>query len=153
MYGLRFLDKERLPFRNLVQVPKVWSVFIGASFLIHVPQVSPFFILLEFCASVDNSAKLSTISYTLCSGFYQNPLMGFKQIFPLVLMQSQVQHVSSLKHFMKSTTKKEKRQFLNVFVSWNFLKEKWLKQCFPTFLSSGTTGFGVLSYITYWRRD
>ena len=42
--GLRFPDKKRLAFRNLVQVPKVWSVFIHASFLVHVPQVRPFFL-------------------------------------------------------------------------------------------------------------
>ena len=30
--GLRFPDEKRLAFRNLVQVPKVWSVFIRASF-------------------------------------------------------------------------------------------------------------------------
>ena len=47
------------------RVPKVWSVFIHASFLIRVPQVRPFFILLEFCVRVDNSAKLSTISLYL----------------------------------------------------------------------------------------
>ena len=60
---LRFPDKKHLAFRNLVQVPKVWLVFIPASFLVHVPQVRPFFILLEFCARVDNSEKLLTISY------------------------------------------------------------------------------------------
>ena len=63
--GLRFPDKKRLAFRNLVQVPKVWSVFIHASFLVHIPQFRPFFILLEFCARVDNSTKLSTISLLL----------------------------------------------------------------------------------------
>ena len=46
--GLSFLDKKRPAFRNLVQVPKFWSVFMRASFLVHVPQVRPFFILLEF---------------------------------------------------------------------------------------------------------
>ena len=40
--GSRFPDKKCLAFRNLVQVPKVWSVFIRASFLVHVPQVRPF---------------------------------------------------------------------------------------------------------------
>ena len=44
--GLRFPDKKRLAFRNLVQVPKVWSVFIRASFLVHVPQVRPFIVSL-----------------------------------------------------------------------------------------------------------
>ena len=61
-HGLCFPDKKRLDFRNLVQVPKVWSVFIRASFLVHVPQFHPFFILPDFCARVDNSARLSTIS-------------------------------------------------------------------------------------------
>ena len=77
--GLRFPDKKHLAFRNLVQVPKVWSVFIRASFLVHVPQVRPFFILLEFCAKVDNSSKLSTL---LCSGFLPKPSHGgFGQFF------------------------------------------------------------------------
>ena len=62
---LCFPVKKRLAFRNLVQVPKVWSYFICASFLVHIPQVRPFFILLEFCARVDNSAKLSTIKYPI----------------------------------------------------------------------------------------
>ena len=43
--GLHFPDKKRLAFRNLVQVPKVWSVFIHASFLVHFPQFRSFFIL------------------------------------------------------------------------------------------------------------
>ena len=40
--GLRFPDKKRQAFRNLVQVPKAWSVVKRASFLVHVPQVRPF---------------------------------------------------------------------------------------------------------------
>ena len=59
--GLRFHEKKRLTFRNLVQVPKVWWVLISSSFLVHVPQVRPFFILLEFCDRVDDNAKLSPI--------------------------------------------------------------------------------------------
>ena len=43
--GLRFTDKKRLAFRNFVSVPKVWLVFIRASFFIHVPQFLPFFYL------------------------------------------------------------------------------------------------------------
>ena len=71
--GLRFPDKKRLSFRNLVQVPKVWSGFIHASFLIHVHQVRPF-ILLEFCARVDNSAKFATIGLSL------NMYMDIRQV-------------------------------------------------------------------------
>ena len=57
--GLCFPDEKRPAFRNLVQVPKVWSFFICATSLVHVPQVHSFFILLEFCARVVSSAKLS----------------------------------------------------------------------------------------------
>ena len=50
--GSCYPDKKGQAFRNLAQVPKVWSVFIRAGFLVHIPQVCPFFILLEFCARV-----------------------------------------------------------------------------------------------------
>ena len=63
--GLRFPDKKHLAFSNLVQFPKVWSVFITTSFIVLIPQVRLFFILLEFCARVDNCAKLSTICLSL----------------------------------------------------------------------------------------
>ena len=47
---------------------------------------------------------LYVVADILCSGFYQNPL----KFFPLV------QRVSSLKHVMKSTTKKEITGIINV---------------------------------------
>ena len=43
---------------------------------------------------------LYVLADILCTGFYQNPLIWVWQFFPLV------QRVSSLKHVMKSTTKK-----------------------------------------------
>ena len=55
--GLLFPDKKRIAFRNLVQVPQNWSFFKCESYLVPVPQVCRFFILLEFCARVVNSAK------------------------------------------------------------------------------------------------
>ena len=42
---LHFPDKKHLAFRNLFQVPKVWSVFIRASFVVHVPQGRPFLLV------------------------------------------------------------------------------------------------------------
>ena len=47
--GLQFTDKKCLAFRSLDLLLQVWSFFINASSLIHIPQVHPFFKLLEFC--------------------------------------------------------------------------------------------------------
>ena len=61
--GVMLPRQKALGIQKSCSVHKFWSVFIHASFLVHVPQVHPFVILLEFCARVGNSAKLSTISY------------------------------------------------------------------------------------------
>ena len=47
--------------------------------------------------------------------FCQNPLMGvLDNFFPLVPIQEEVQRVSSLKHVMKSTTKKNTVSVLDI---------------------------------------
>ena len=51
LHGLRFQDKKRKTFRNLVQVPKVWSVYIA--FKISYKIVALF---------TENYPSLSTIS-------------------------------------------------------------------------------------------
>ena len=79
------------------------------------------------------------IKYPLQWFFYQNPLMGvLDNFFPLIPIQVQVQHVSSLKHVKKSTTKKKiiKSKYLSDIIflgvidtqqlhTINILKPKW----------------------------
>ena len=53
------LPRQKVPsIQKSCQVPKVWSVFICANFIVHVPQVRPFFILLELCARVCDKRKI-----------------------------------------------------------------------------------------------
>ena len=64
------------------------------------------FPLFESCIPgryVHDNLRISTVVFT------KAPSWGFLQFFPLVPMQSKVQSVSSLKHVMRSTTKKKKK--------------------------------------------
>ena len=58
--GLRFPDKNRLAFRNLVQVPKVWAVFIRASFLVHVCSELVYTVVFELLVMLYYSPGLKS---------------------------------------------------------------------------------------------